>query len=330
MNPQEPFIYSFADIAMAQDLYLTEHLSMYASEVMDSLQSFPKSSNDEDDWEMSDNEELDMNDSEDIRDGDIVFMETDEDEEEEDIHNLPHAGEASLVKRIPLGPPQDTDVKPLKTTPPQLILSRAENTLHKLTFGLSMDKLYHTTLAAGRHIGHPSVQESPAPDSSDGNRRRRKRMPFDDYDKRLGLRTRSKNPVVQITSSFLGPLMRMFRVFVVATRVVFNIGIWKDPFLSFWVLCFLLALMFILVIFPWRYFMFLVGLVCFGPQVRTGCQCFNRSCLVMTSNSLSSHIICHSSELARATRATETGRCTRKRNGEESGGGNVESRPSRR
>ena len=282
VNSQEPFICSFtsfADIAMTPDLYLTEHFSKYASEVMDSLQ-FPKSSNDEDDWEMSDNEELDMNDSEDIRgDGDIVFMETeDEDDEEEDIHNLPHAGEATHVKRIPLGPPQNTDVKPLKTTPPQLILSRAESTLHNLTFGLSMDKLFHTTLAAGRHIRHLSVQESPSSECSDDNQRRRKRMPFDDYDKRLGLRTRSKNPVVQITSSFLGPLMRMFRVFVVATRVVFNIGIWRDPFLSFWVLCFLLALMFVLVIFPWRYFMFLVGFVCFGPQVSTG---FNFSIVIV-------------------------------------------------
>lgn len=253
---------------MTYDQYLSERLSMS----MDRLQSIPNTSGDEDDWEATDNDELDANDSEDIAgDVDLEFTETEDDDDEEeegDNHNMPHAVKGSLVRRIPPGPPQDTDVKPLKRDPPQLILSRAENALHRFTFGLSMDKLYHSTLATGRNIRRPLV--SPVPENSDGNGRRRKRMPFDDYDKRLGLRTRSKNPVLEISSSFLGPLMRMFRIFVVLTRVVFNIGIWKDPFLSFWVLCFLLALMFILVIFPWRHFMFLVGLGCFGPQVSIG------------------------------------------------------------
>lgn len=36
--------------------------------------------------------------------------------------------------------------------------------------------------------------------------------------------------------------------------------------MSFWVLCFLLLAMIVLIMFPWRLFFFAVGIVCFGPQ----------------------------------------------------------------
>lgn len=244
---------------------------------MSSLQSaLPTvtSGDDEDEWGISDNdEEIDMHDPDGIRDDeDNVFLESDD--EDDDEGGISNAGAPmDLQRRIPIGPPQDCDVKPAKRVPPQVMLARAENTLHSLTFGLSCDKLFHSSLAVGKRLSGgavPSPESSTRdlPDVDARSSRRKKRSLLDDFDKRLGLRTRSKNPVVGITSSFLGPIMRMFRIFLVATRVVFNIGIWKDPFLSFWVLCFLVALMLILLVFPWRTFMFMSGLVCFGPQVR--------------------------------------------------------------
>jgi len=254
---------------------------MYASDKMSNLQSAIPAvtaggSNEGDEWELSDNEEEeDLDDSDHMRDDrDNLFMESDDEEdEEEELNRLTSTGVPIVQqKRIPIGPPQNCDVKPLKRVPPQVVLARAENTLHSLTFGLSMDKLFHSSLAVGKRIssGFASPDCSTRDEASETNTKsiRKKRSLLDDFDKRLGLRTRSKNPVVEITSSFLGPIMRMFRIFLVATRVVFNIGVWRDPFLSFWVLCFLLALMLILLVFPWRCFMFLTGLVCFGPQVR--------------------------------------------------------------
>ena len=268
---------SFVITATAPDQYLYGRLSLLASsagEKMSNLPSvLPSGKTDEDvddDWELSDEEEL--NNSDHLRDdGDNVFMHSDDEADEDE--GFANTGTPIVEgRRIPIGPPQDCDVKPVKRVPPQVMLARAENTLHRLTFGLSMDKLFHTSLAVGKRLsfsGYKTSQESLTEEMDEANngRRRRKRSLLDDFDKRLGLRTRSKNPVVGITSSFLGPIMRMFRIFLVATRVVFNIGVWKDPFLSFWVLCFLVALMLILLIFPWRSFMFLAGLVCFGPQV---------------------------------------------------------------
>lgn len=268
----------FDATSTASDHYLYGRLTEFASEKMSSLQSaLPTAGEDEDEWEISDNdEEMDLNVSDDIRDdGDNVFLESEDDHDEEEGIGNSGAPIESEMRRIPIGPPQNCDVKPLKRVPPQVMLARAENRLHTLTFGLSMDKLFHTSLAVGKRLsGSMSPNECSTYEASDVNAhsRRKKRSILDDFDKRLGLRTSSKNPVVGITSSFLGPIMRMFRIFLVATRVVFNIGIWKDPFLSFWVLCFLVALMVILLIFPWRSFMFLFGLVCFGPQVCRACS----------------------------------------------------------
>ena len=41
---------------------------------------------------------------------------------------------------------------------------------------------------------------------------------------------------------------------------------WKDPFLSFLVTLFVFFLMIVLLVFPWRYLFFVVGLVGLGPQ----------------------------------------------------------------
>ena len=244
---------------------------------MSSLQSvIPTPGGDEmDKWELSDDDEdIDLSDSDHMHnEGDNGFIQSD-DEDDSDGGLMANTGApiAESRRRPPVGPPQDCDVKPVKRVPPQVMLARAENTLHSLTFGLSMDKLFHSSLAVGKRLSSLTSQHGDSSDStqepSDAKTksRRNRQSLLDEFDKRLGFRTTSKNPVVGITASFLGPIMRMFRIFLVATRVVFNIGVWRDPFLSFWVLCFLVALMFILFIFPWRCFMFFAGLVCFGPQ----------------------------------------------------------------
>jgi hypothetical protein len=258
------------------DHYLYGRLTEYASEKMSSLQSVipTPGSDDEDRWELSeDDEDLDLSDSDHMHnEGDNVFIQSD-DEADNDEGLVTNTGAPiAESRRRPIGPPQDCDVKPIKTVPPHVMLARAENTLHSLTFGLSMDRVFHSSLAVGKRLSSIPSQNGDSstgtlePSDANTKSRRNRRSLLDDFDKRLGFRTSSKNPVLGITASFLGPIMRMFRIFLIATRVVFNIGVWRDPFLSFWVLCFLVALMFILLIFPWRCFMFFTGLVCFGPQ----------------------------------------------------------------
>merc|ERR1712176_304985 len=76
----------------------------------------------------------------------------------------------------------------------------------------------------------------------------------------------SPNPVKSFRAEYCGPFMRSVRVMNVMIRITTNIFIWKDPLLSFWVLVFLLLLAFTLIIFPWRWILFLLGTVLFGPQ----------------------------------------------------------------
>ena len=92
-----------------------------------------------------------------------------------------------------------------------------------------------------------------------------KKLQLDDFDKLLGLRARSGNPVNRIMGSFMGPLMRMMRVPIYLARVMFHVTTWRDPYLTFWVFLFLIALCFILIIFPWRMFFMVSSVLCLGP-----------------------------------------------------------------
>ena len=260
--------------ATTPDHYLYGRLTGYASEKMSNLQSvIPTPGGDEEDkWELSDDEDIDLSDSDHMHnEGDNAFMQSDDEADDEGL--MTHTGAPiAESRRLPVGPPQDCDVKPIKRVPPQVMLARAESTLHSLTFGLSMDQVFHSSLAVGKRLSSLASQHCDSsssmqdPSGTKTQSRRSRRSLLDEFDKRLGFGTTSKNPVAGITASFLGPIMRMFRIFLVATRVVFNIGVWRDPFLSFWVLCFLVVLMIILIIFPWRCFMFFAGFICFGPQ----------------------------------------------------------------
>jgi hypothetical protein len=214
------------------------------------------------------------------------------DEDEEGNHVTPYLRSSSslLQSSVVLGPPQDTNVKPKKKVPPQVHLARFEEKLNKFTASLSMDKVFSATLAY-----RPDSQSDDRFRSVMGEhpmnvkaKKRGKRIPLDDFDKKLGYRVRHPNPVTEITSSFLGPLMRIFRILCVVVRVVFNVGVWSDPYLSFWVLCFLVLLMLVLIVFPWRLFLFLVGAVGFGPQVNTVAQ-FVRT-LLHSSNHSTEHL----------------------------------------
>jgi hypothetical protein len=219
-----------------------------------------------------DDEEEELEDSD--QDDDMTVSMNDDDEfdegDDEDLRDRPVA--ALNQRRIPLGPQQDSDQKPRKKIPPNIVLSRAEQRLHAFTGNLSMDNVFHANfvLKAGREADRSQMADEFGDHGPlDAPGRRGRRAHFDDYDRRLGYRKRRTNPVAQVTSAFLGPIMRIARVLVVLVRVSFNVFAWKDPMLSFWALLFLVALMFIFLVFPWRGFLFLVGLGCFGPQVRT-------------------------------------------------------------
>lgn len=176
--------------------------------------------------------------------------------------------ESSFRSKVVLGPPQDADIKPKKKIPPQVHLARFEERLDKLTHSLSMDKVFSSMVAFRAHMKSDDRLQNDVNEGSDsGGRKKVKRIPLDEFDKRLGYRIRHPNPVTEITSSFLGPLMRIFRILCCVVRIVFNVGIWSDPFMSFWVLCFLIAIMLLLVLFPWRLFFLVVGVAAFGPQV---------------------------------------------------------------
>lgn len=92
-----------------------------------------------------------------------------------------------------------------------------------------------------------------------------KESPSAAQDKVLGVNAHA-NPVVAKTAIFLGPIVSMMQLGLSITRALFNAFMWKDPYLSFWMSLFLLLFTFVFALFPWRLFMFLLGVIAVGPQ----------------------------------------------------------------
>ena len=205
--------------------------------------------------------------------GDIDVFNMDFEPEEEEVRHtgggagLFDMGSSKLKRaRVRVGPPQNCDISSKKKTPPQQTLQKIEKQMHKMSKGIALERVI--TVPGARKYG-------PEPGDDDKGKKKKgskedvlaKKSHYDEFDKVLGLQSKTANPVLRITSSFLGPLMRMIRIFLYVTRVIFNMATWRDPYLSFWILCFLVTQTVLLLIWPWRPFLFISSFLCLGPQV---------------------------------------------------------------
>ncbi|KAG7356782.1 hypothetical protein IV203_001468 [Nitzschia inconspicua] len=258
------------------DLRTARRLSIYVTPVDDKGQT--KASADE-----SDDSESEENDSE--NEGEGMMDEDDEDgygkmddsDDEDDSEDddedgskrkkakkkarLFEAGQASKTRRIRVGPPQNSD-KSGRKLPPQAHLSKVELMLHRASKNISVEHVHFPPPHVQTQLGKDVNAKGPAGDVLTA----KEKQHFDEFDRLLGYRTKNPNPIVRITSSFLGPLMRIIRIVIYAVRISFNVCSWRDPYLTFWVFAFLCILAFVLLIFPWRTFFFLSTLVLLGPQ----------------------------------------------------------------
>jgi len=203
---------------------------------------------------------------------DVDVFDMDFEPEEDEVRNMGGAGLFDMGSsklrraRVRVGPPQNCDISSKKKTPPQQTLQKIEKQMHKMSKGIALERVI--TVPGARKYG-------PEPGEEDKGKKKKgtkedvlaKKSHYDEFDKVLGLQSKTANPVLRITSSFLGPLMRMVRIFLYATRVAFNMATWRDPYFSFWILCYLLTQMFVLLIWPWRPFLFISSFLCLGPQV---------------------------------------------------------------
>jgi len=88
-----------------------------------------------------------------------------------------------------------------------------------------------------------------------------------DLNKLLGIGQFSQwNPIVAKVSVQFEPIIRICVVFLSLYRSIYNIFTWRDPYLSFWFSVVCLVTTIVMVLFPWRPCLFVVGLVALGPQ----------------------------------------------------------------
>ncbi|KAL7493243.1 hypothetical protein ACHAWT_003085 [Skeletonema menzelii] len=84
-------------------------------------------------------------------------------------------------------------------------------------------------------------------------------------EKLLRINTTS-NPIAKKMFPIMGAFLKLVEIEICAFRAVFNVIMWRDPFLSFLMTLVVFCLMVVLLVFPWRYLFFVVGLVGLGPQ----------------------------------------------------------------
>lgn len=176
-------------------------------------------------------------------------------------------GKTRLVQRVKLGPPQDSDVKG-KKVPPQVSLKKMENLLYKLSRNVAVEFVHTGPQDAGEEVDVDTGMTPLPKELKNKMSLKAKKAQADEYDKILGSTVSYTNPIQRIMSSFMGPVMRMMRVFIFVARICYNLSAWRDPILSFWLLVILAILFLILLVFPWRSFFFLTSIAAMGPQVR--------------------------------------------------------------
>ncbi|EEC44253.1 predicted protein [Phaeodactylum tricornutum CCAP 1055/1] len=136
--------------------------------------------------------------------------------------NLPLA--ASNRRRIKLGPAQNTDTSAAVRVPPQIHLKKMENIFHKLSKKLSVELVaapMDRNLGGTVDTSHLAMRGSLAltTEALQAQEKLGKKAIYDEFDRLLGLETRTANPVLRIASAFLGPLMRIIRNIFLRTHL---------------------------------------------------------------------------------------------------------------
>jgi len=260
----------------ATDLQTARRLSIFMAPIDDesdassSIESEPDSENENENENGDRDEEGVMEQDDDYEeeeldsDGENSFETEKHRRKRKETKNFMGNGEATLTRPIRVGPNQDSDKRGQKK-PPQVQLARVEHMFHKLTKNISVEHVHFPP----PHVQVQLNQFSAKGPASDVITQKEKQN-FDEFDKLLGFRTKNANPIVRITSSFLGPLMRIIRIVIYMTRIAFNVTTWRDPYLTFWFFAFFVVLTIILIIFPWRTFFFLVDGGISGPTESSG------------------------------------------------------------
>ena len=151
------------------------------------------------------------------------MQDSDEEEEEDDEQDkkgrIFQAGKASATRRIRVGPPQNSESSGRKV-PPQVYLSRVEHMLHRATKNISVEHVHFPPPHLQMNMGKEYNQKGPASDVITA----KEKQNFDEFDRLLGFRQKNPNPILRITSSFLGPLMRNTRTSISRFRQTCIVG----------------------------------------------------------------------------------------------------------
>jgi X-X-X-Leu-X-X-Gly heptad repeat protein len=129
--------------------------------------------------------------------------------------------------------------------------------MHEVTWHLFDDKTYEMKDPESLFFGQGKKPE-----------KRRKAMDVSQkLDKLLHVGQYShSNPFIARLGLFVEPIISSVYSFLCLFRAVFNVYTWRDPMLTFWLSVFGIVLAAILFVFPWRIFLFVLGVAVVGPQ----------------------------------------------------------------
>jgi len=170
---------------------------------------------------------------------------------------------ASVLEAKDLGakkplPEQNMDVKVVDNKDIKAELMEIKGKIQQDTFRLYDDRLFLMT-----EESMPASVRSQEPESAARAAAEEKRQL--ELQKQIGLYSYN-NPVMGRAAVILGPILSMVQISLNAIRATFNIFMWKDPYMSFWASLVCILQILVLIVFPWRIFLFLVGVAGVGPQ----------------------------------------------------------------
>ena len=187
-------------------------------------------------------EESDTDEEEDSEIKENVFR----DKEKEDIASNNHSTNRSSIKGtknrpLKLLPNQDLDECVISETTIVEDLEETRDKFHTFFCGIFENNIF---MVNNNEVSSDTITEE---------------------EKALDL-TPFKNPLKKAKAKYLGPIADIIKILTLAYRTVFQISMWNDRYLSFWVSVGMLALAGIFLYFPWRLFFIALELTILGPQ----------------------------------------------------------------